>query len=78
MDSVESSARVDRQVTLMVSGMTCTGCARSVERMLSAVPGVARVEVDLAGGRAVVVGTAPAEALADAIEARGYGVRLVS
>jgi len=78
MDSAEPSARADRHITLMISGMTCAGCARSVERILSAVPGVARVEVDLAGGRAVVEATAPAEALADAIEGRGYGVRLVS
>ena len=76
MDSALSSARVDRRVTLMISGMTCAGCARSVERMLSAVPGVARVEVDLAGGLAVVEGTALAEALVDAIKGRGYGVRL--
>jgi copper chaperone CopZ len=62
----------------MISGMTCGGCVRSVERKLAAVPGVARVKVDLAGGLTVVEGTAPAEALADAIKGKGYGVRLVS
>jgi hypothetical protein len=41
-------------------------------------PGVARVEVDLADGRVVVEGTAPAKSLADVIEGRGYGARLVS
>jgi copper chaperone CopZ len=52
-------------------------CVRSVERLLSAVPGVVRVEVHLAGGRAVVEGAALTEALADAIKNQGYGVRVV-
>jgi len=61
MDSPEWSAPVDGRVTLMISGMTCAGCVRSVEQMLSAVQGVAHVDVHLADGRAVVEGTALAE-----------------
>jgi copper chaperone CopZ len=76
MDSPESTAPVSGHVTLILSGMTCAGCVRSVERKLSAVPGVTRVEVDLAGGRAMVVGTAVTEALVDAVKGQGYGVRL--
>jgi P-type Cu+ transporter len=39
---------------LIVEGMTCQGCVGSVTRMLSAVPHVESVEVDLEKGRAVV------------------------
>jgi Cu+-exporting ATPase len=34
-------------VHLPILGMTCDNCARSVERTLSAVPGVTKVKVDL-------------------------------
>jgi len=34
--------------------MTCEGCARSVSRAVSALPGVESVTVDLAGHRAVL------------------------
>jgi hypothetical protein len=36
---------------LAITGMTCNGCAAAVTRVLSRVPGVANVEVDLAGAR---------------------------
>jgi P-type Cu+ transporter len=63
VDSAERSAPA-----LMISGTTCAGCVHSVEQMLSAVQGVAHVEVHLGGGRAVVDGTALAETLVDAIK----------
>lgn len=37
---------------LRIEGLHCDGCVRSVTRMLSALPGVDRVEVSLAEGRA--------------------------
>lgn len=40
--------------TVAVEGMTCDGCARSVTRAVSALPGVESVAVDLAGRRATV------------------------
>lgn len=39
---------------LKIEGMHCDGCVRSVTRMLSAIPGVERVEVSLAENRADV------------------------
>lgn len=39
---------------LPISGMTCDNCARSVERALSAVPGVLKVRVDRQGAQAHV------------------------
>ncbi|MDA8225142.1 MAG: heavy-metal-associated domain-containing protein [Betaproteobacteria bacterium] len=41
-------------LTLPVSGMTCGGCVNSVTRVLSALPGVSRVEVSLDNGRAEI------------------------
>jgi Cd2+/Zn2+-exporting ATPase/Cu+-exporting ATPase len=43
-----------RTIELPVDGMTCAGCARSVERALTAVPGVERPEVLLQAKKAVV------------------------
>ena len=59
-------------VVLAISGMTCGGCAGAVGRALSAVPGVAEVRVDLAGGRATVTGTARAEDLIRAVQDAGF------
>ena len=64
-------------VNLPVRGMTCGGCARTVERKLSSTPGVAKVTVDLEGGSATVEYDASAvqpEALANAVRQLGYEV----
>ena len=60
-----------------VKGMTCGNCARTVERKLSATPGVAAARVDLAGGQATVEfdpARTNAADLAAAIEKLGYQV----
>jgi copper chaperone CopZ len=60
-------------ITLAVTGMTCSGCARTIERVLSRVPGVISAKVDFDLGLAIVNGsTAPSE-LIKAIEKAGYG-----
>jgi copper chaperone CopZ len=56
--------------------MTCGGCASTVTRVLTRVPGVIAAQVDLAGARATVKGTAPAESLIRAVEAAGFGAAL--
>jgi len=55
-----------------VTGMTCGGCAKHVEKALRAVPGVTEVTVDLANGAASVEGTASFELLAASVGAAGY------
>ena len=62
---------------LAITGMTCNGCAAAVTRVLSRIPGVASVEVDLAGACASVAGTADARDLLRAVVAAGYGARLL-
>jgi len=60
---------------LTVRGMTCGNCARSVERKLSATPGVTHVVVDLDGAAATVeydVGLVKPEVLVEAVRTLGY------
>lgn len=64
-------------VAIPVSGMTCGNCARSIERKLSATPGVAKAQVDLAGATATVdfdPDRTSRQELAAAIEKLGYQV----
>ncbi len=62
----------ERTVRLSISGMSCAGCVKSVEDALRAVPGVREASVNLAERSAVVVGTAPAGALIEAVRGAGY------
>lgn len=62
-----------------VHGMTCDGCAAAVRVGLSGLDGVTDIDVDLAGGRAVLTGD-PSRLDADAararVEALGYALEL--
>ena len=60
--------------TLRVTGMTCNGCVRHVDKALRAVPGVTAVEVHLPEGTAKVVHEESARAgdLVAAVESAGY------
>jgi len=62
--------------TLAITGMTCNGCVKHVDKALRGLAGVSAVEVDLAGGRAKVShdeAQAPVASLVAAVEAAGYG-----
>jgi copper chaperone CopZ len=64
-------------VKLTVNGMTCGNCARSVERKLSATPGVSKAVVDLVNANAIVdydSGVVTPTALAAAVRQLGYEV----
>ena len=58
----------------IVTGMTCGHCATAVQGEVSKLPGVSRVEVDLATGGVRVTSDAPLEAqeLRAAVEEAGY------
>nr|WP_067936116.1 copper ion binding protein [Alicyclobacillus kakegawensis] len=61
--------------TIMVKGMTCSGCVHAVTRALQAIDGVQKADVDLAGERATVTYDAnqiSVETLKQAIEEVGY------
>ena len=60
-----------------VGGMTCGNCARSVERKLSATPGVTKATVDLVNACATVdydADMVKPETLADAVRQLGFEV----
>jgi copper chaperone len=59
---------------LKVSGMTCSGCAKSVERAVSAAAPGAKVSVDLKSGEVAIDGAAAKQAVVSAIEEAGYDV----
>jgi copper chaperone CopZ len=60
-------------VTLTVTGMTCGGCAATVEKLIKREDTGAKVSVDLASGRVEADTRTPAETLIKAIEAAGFG-----
>ncbi|ODN71726.1 heavy-metal-associated domain-containing protein [Methylobrevis pamukkalensis] len=61
-------------IEFTVTGMTCGGCVRSVERAIDRVePGIAP-NVDLATGRVRIPSDKPADGFRKAIEAAGYEV----
>jgi copper chaperone len=64
-------------IVLEVTGMTCGGCASSVTRILTRVPGVTEAQVDLPTGRATVTGGARPDDLIHALEAAGFSGRLL-
>jgi copper chaperone CopZ len=76
MNTDDSRVSDEKRARLSISGMTCGGCADTVKRVLSRVPGVTAVEVDLDKGAASVGGTAGGPALVAAVVAAGYDARL--
>ena len=48
---LEKGSAMDHAV-IQISGMTCTGCERKLERVLSSIPGVHNVQISLVLGRA--------------------------
>lgn len=67
-------------VELQVQGMTCGTCVKHVTKALQSVPGVSRVEVDLANGRALVEGDLPSgvQPLIAALAIEDYPAQLAS
>lgn len=64
--------------TIEIRGMTCGGCSASVTRVLTALPGVAEVSVELSPGQAVVrfdPARTSRAALCAAIEDAGFEAR---
>ena len=62
-------------IDLKVVGMDCEGCVKSVTRMLAGVPGVEKVNVSLAEGKASVTYDPAKSGIAQfkkAVERAGY------
>lgn len=54
-------------ITLKIGGMSCMGCVNSVNRLLTQMPGVSNVSVDLGKGEAHLVFD-PAQVAVDALQ----------
>jgi copper chaperone CopZ len=76
MNLQTSNHETGEALMLSISGMTCGGCANTLTRVLSRVPGVTRAEVDLASGRAQVLGTARPDEVLAAVRRAGYGAEI--
>jgi copper chaperone len=63
-------------ITLNVEGMTCGGCAASVEKVIKKADPAAQVQVDLATGIVKAETVAAAEQLAKAITAAGFDTKV--
>ncbi|HEY3379629.1 MAG TPA: heavy metal-associated domain-containing protein [Armatimonadota bacterium] len=60
-----------------IQGMSCAGCAQSIERRLQSTAGVQSINVDLASATAALIydeSVTNAEALEKVIEALGFNV----
>lgn len=70
-DSRQSTS--SQHIALLIEGMSCASCVRSVESALLNVPGVSAASVNYAAGRANVHGDVKVEALLHAVSKAGYG-----
>ena len=61
-------------INLTVSGMTCGACVKHVEKTISSIVGVEKVEVDLASGSVQVTGNIShkTQEIVAALEGDGY------
>lgn len=66
----------DAMLLLQVTGMTCQGCAGTVQRVLLRVTGVREVAVDLATGQVKVRGAVSPEQAVAVVRDAGYGAQV--
>ena len=65
-----------RETELQLQGLRCAGCVSKVEKALRAVAGVSNAQVNLADRSALIVGTASADELINAVESVGFQAKL--
>lgn len=58
--------------SIIVSGMMCNHCLTAVTKAMENVNDAGEVRVDLTSGKAEWSGSAPVQAMIDAVEAQGY------
>ena len=68
---------VDDSQQLLINGMSCASCVSRVQNALQAVPGVTQARVNLAERTALVMGSASAAELVQAVEKAGYGAEAI-
>ncbi|WP_049000967.1 copper-exporting P-type ATPase CopA [Enterobacter bugandensis] len=68
---------IDDSQQLLINGMSCASCVSRVQNALQAVPGVTQARVNLAERTALVMGSASAADLVQAVEKAGYGAEAI-
>ena len=63
---------------LIIEGAGCASCVGKIESALNAVPGVEKAEMNFAMRTVSVEGTAPADALVNAVEKAGYNAKIAT
>ncbi len=63
---------------LALTGISCAGCVRSIEKALNAVPGVTKAEINFAERTAMVEGDVTIDSLISAVETAGYGASMLN
>lgn len=72
-----ATADDDDSQQLLLSGMSCASCVTRVQNALQSVPGVTQARVNLAERTALVMGSASAADLVQAVEKAGYGAEAI-
>ena len=67
---------MSHKVVLKVTGMTCQGCVRSVDKLVKRADPQAQVQIDLPTGRLEASTEASAQTLINAINAAGYQAQM--
>lgn len=68
------STKMEKELTIIVKGMTCGHCKAMVEKNLAKLPGVEAVTVDLASGETKIQGKADLAAIREVIDDLGFSI----
>jgi len=77
ISSLPASSNEDDSQQLLIGGMSCASCVSRVQNALQKVPGVSQARVNLAERSALIMGTASAESLVQAVASAGYSAEVI-
>ncbi|WP_446028953.1 copper-exporting P-type ATPase CopA [Lelliottia amnigena] len=72
-----AASDIDDSQQLLINGMSCASCVSRVQKALQGVPGVSQARVNLAERTALIMGSASAAELVQAVEKAGYGAEAI-
>ena len=72
-----AASDIDNSQQLLINGMSCASCVSRVQKALQGVPGVSQARVNLAERTALIMGSASAAELVQAVEKAGYGAEAI-
>ena len=78
LDRPDVEARESDEVRFRVGGMDCAACAATVAKVVESVDGVETAEVSIGNATMRVEGSAPTEAIQEAVRRAGYSAQLAS